>query len=78
MSKTTTNGPDEKVLTQKVAPLFKQDSAEQIAGVRYGRKWLKVKSGARSSKPPTAGLTKEQAADVRSALGIEPKQSAKK
>jgi hypothetical protein len=78
MNGTTTNGRDEKILTQKVAPLFKQDSRGQIAGVRYGRKLLKKKAGIRTSSPPRTGLTKTQAADVRSALGIEAKAPAKK
>ena len=78
MSETTTNQRDEKILTQKVAPLFKQDSVEQTAGIRYGRKLLRLKSGARTSTPPWTGLTRTQAADVAKALGIEQRKTVKK
>jgi hypothetical protein len=78
MSETTTSAREEKTLATKVAPLFKRDSPEQTAGVRYGRKLLRLKSGAGTSRPPMTGLTKEQAAAVAKALGIEAKKAPAK
>lgn len=64
------NAAEEKVLTQKVAPLFKDDSDEQKAAIRYGRKLLRVKNGTRKSAPPKGILSDESVAKIYKALGI--------
>lgn len=75
MSESTISQRDEKILTQKVASLFKDGSVEQTAGVRYGRKLLKKKAGLRTSTPPMTGLTRSQGADVAKALGIDQRKT---
>lgn len=62
---------EETALTKKVAPLFKEDSDEQKAAIRYGRKLLRVKKGTRKSAPPKGILSDEAVAKIYKALGIE-------
>lgn len=61
---------EEKVLTQKVAPLFDADSDVQKAGIRFGRKLLRVKNGTRTSAPPKGILSDQDVASIYKALGI--------
>ncbi len=61
---------EETALTKKVGPLFKADSDEQKAGIRFGRKLLRVKNGTRKSAPPKGILSDEQVASIYKALGI--------
>lgn len=61
---------EEKALTAKVAPLFKEGSDEQKAAIRFGRKLLRVKKGTRKSAPPKGILSDEAVAKIYKALGI--------
>ena len=62
---------EETALAKKVAPLFKDGSDEQAAGIRFGRKLLRVQKGTRKSAPPKGILSDESVAKIYKALGIQ-------